>query len=237
MCYYWAARFTFYAWINPCSVFATFVTEGNLGSCAEMRPLIFNQQLLASKFDLCPMKIEGKCQFEKSDVITRVQFSILGAWTLLIRISFYSIVIYRSVIAMTISYYNMLLTMICAIETKMRIIHKCIINNELHVVRLVNNGILLVTKYHISSRFVKISIYYCVQTWLWSKHDDRLFYSYLWLNSCLSVYWKFSAWKCNHISANIITFLKVNSNVPYILIRKRFLYQQKLISSFKRADV
>lgn len=65
---------------------------------------------------------------------------------------------------MTVSYYNLLLTTICVIEKKMRIIRKCIINNELHVVRLVNNGILLATKYHVSSRFVKIPIYYCVQT-------------------------------------------------------------------------
>jgi len=74
------AKFTFHAWINPCSVFATFATERNLGSGAEMRPLIFNQRLLVLKFDLSPMKIEGKCQFEKSDVAVNEQFCTLDNW-------------------------------------------------------------------------------------------------------------------------------------------------------------
>lgn len=129
-----AARFTFHAWINPCSVFATFVTEENLGSCAEMRPLIFNQQLLASKFDLSnenrrEMSIRGKrCNHE---------YTILDSWRLilLIWISFYSIVIDRddSFLLQLVIIYN------SAIKKKVCITRKCIINNEVHVIATIND--------------------------------------------------------------------------------------------------
>lgn len=180
-----AAGFTFHAWINPCSVFATFVTEGNLGSGAEMRPLIFNQQLLASKFDLCPMKIEGKCQFEESDVITGTRFSILGEWLY----SFEShsavsrfIVYYRD----DSSYCNLLLTVSHAIRKKMRITRMCIINSEVHVTaRRAINGISLITKF--SSHSLRGLSNYIFKRDCHQNVTGRLIHVCD-SNSCLSVY-------------------------------------------------
>lgn len=196
-----AARFTFHAWINPCSVFATFVTEGNLGSCAEMRPLIFNQQLLASKFDLSnenrrEMSIRGKrCNHE---------YAILDSWRLilLIRISFYSIMIYRDdsfLLQLVISYDS-------AIKKKVRINRKCIINNEVHVTVSVNNCLVYrnkVSHYSLQgfSKYILLRLNVTLISDL-SKHD-RLFDSYWWL--------KFVRWHIlnDDLLYTIITFLQM----------------------------